>query len=267
MAGGWSFGREEGTTLIGIVHPGSMGAAVGRCLIDAGRDVAWASTGRSTVTRLAAASAGLRDLKTVEHLAAECAVVISLCPPEAAAQVADQFVDYSGTYLEANAVSPATAEQIAGKLTTATFVDGALVGPPPIRAGTTRLYLSGPAGDLAHRLSNDRLDVRVLSAGPTAASALKMSYAAWSKGSQALLLAIRGVAVELGVDEDLLAEWSLSQPGLAGRSEQATGMAAARGWRWSYELAEVGRTFAAAGYPEGFGAAAAEIFGKFDRPE
>ncbi|MET3807822.1 3-hydroxyisobutyrate dehydrogenase-like beta-hydroxyacid dehydrogenase [Nakamurella sp. UYEF19] len=253
-------------TVIGIVHPGSMGAAVGRALVDAGHDAAWASDGRSDATAAAAASAGLRDVGTIDQLARQCDLVVSLCPPHAAAEVAEQFAGYRGTFVEANAVSPATVRHIGERLTPAILVDAAVIGPPPDLAGTTRLYLSGPADEVALLLHNDRFEIHQLAAGPTAASALKMTYAAWSKGSQALMLAIRGAAVELGVEQDLLAEWFLSQPGLTERSDRAKGTPVERGWRWSHELAEVGRTFAAADQPAGFGEAAAEVFGRFGRP-
>src|SRR5436189_3061692 len=51
------------------------------------------------------------------------------------------------------------------------------------------------------------LEAVVLDAPPGAASALKMAYAGWNKGSQALLAAIRAFAIAESVDAALLAEW------------------------------------------------------------
>jgi 3-hydroxyisobutyrate dehydrogenase-like beta-hydroxyacid dehydrogenase len=240
--------------VIGIVHPGAMGAQVGRVLAARGHAVGWASAGRSEATRARAVE--LVDLHTLQETRAACEVVMSVCPPHAAVEVAQAFAGWDGVYVDANAVSPATAARI-GAIVGDRFVDGGIIGPPPRADGTTRLYLSGPgAADVAALFAGSDLEARIV----PDASALKMTYAAWTKGTAALLVAIRAAARELGVEDDLLTEWVLSLPGLPTRSQQAERMARERGWRWAYELEEVGRTFAAAGQPEGFGAAAAEVF-------
>jgi Domain of unknown function (DUF1932) len=87
-----------------------------------------------------------------------------------------------------------------------------------------------------------------------------MAYASWTKGSAALLLAARVLARAQGVENVLVAEWGLSQPGLEERSARAAGSAASKGWRWVAEMAEIAATMGAAGLPEGFGQAAAEIY-------
>ena len=61
--------------------------------------------------------------------------------------VARAVAGYGGVFVDANAVAPATVAAI-GRIVEdggARFVDGGIVGPPPARAGTTRLYLSGAA--------------------------------------------------------------------------------------------------------------------------
>jgi 3-hydroxyisobutyrate dehydrogenase-like beta-hydroxyacid dehydrogenase len=243
-----------GRPVIGIVHPGSMGAAVGSVLLARGTEVGWASAGRSDATR--ARAEGFTDLGTLARLRDACEVVVSICPPHAAVEVASAFAGYSGLYVDANAVSPATAAQVR-EIVGGRFVDGGIIGPPPRRADTTRLYLSGQdAPVVAALFAGSDLSARVV----PDASALKMTYAAWTKGTTALLVAIRATARELGVEDELLTEWTLSLPGLPTRSQQAARTGAERGWRWAYELEEVGRTFAAAGQPAGFGTAAAEVF-------
>ncbi|MTD57847.1 DUF1932 domain-containing protein [Amycolatopsis pithecellobii] len=240
--------------MIGIVHPGEMGAAIAHLLSTA----AWASEGRSEDTRRRAA--GITDLGTVERLKRECEVVLSVCPPHAAAETARAFRDYEGLYADLNAVSPATAAGIAELVPR--FVDGGIIGPPPRRAGTTRLYLSGAEADtVAALFDGTHLDARP---APDA-SALKMMYAAWTKGTTAMLLAVRAAARSLGVEEALVREWQLSQPDLPARSEQAARAGLERGWRWAFELEEIGRTFTAAGLPDGFGAAAAQIYRRLPR--
>lgn len=244
--------------MIGIVHPGAMGAAVARLLPEA----AWASDGRSEDTRTRAE--GLTDLRTLARLEDECEIVLSVCPPHAAVETARAFEGFEGIYADLNAVSPATATAI-GELVPR-FVDGGIVGPPPSRPGDTRLYLSGAeAPAIAALFEHTVLEPRVLGDRPGDASALKMTYAAWTKGTTAMLLAVRAAARSLGVDDALVEEWRLSQQDLPDRSERAARLGAEKGWRWAYELEEVGRTFAVAGVPGGFGAAAAEIYRRLPR--
>ncbi|HVW40721.1 MAG TPA: DUF1932 domain-containing protein [Amycolatopsis sp.] len=235
-----------------------MGAAVARLLDDA----AWASAGRSEATRLRAAD--LTDLGTVARLKDRCAIVLSVCPPHAAVETARQFRDYGGLYADLNAISPATCAEVASLVPR--FVDGGIVGSPPREPGTTRLYLAGEEADaVAALFDGTALDTRVLGTRIGDASALKMVYAAWTKGTTALLLATLATARSLGVVDDLVREWSLSQPDLPARSERAGAVGLAKGWRWSYELAEIGRTFAAAGMPDGFGLAAAEVYDRLPK--
>ena len=92
------------------------------------------------------------------------------------------------------------------------------------------------------------------------ASALKMAYAAWTKGTGAMLLAIRELAQAEGVEDGLLAEWDLSQPELRERHERAARSAEAKGWRWVGEMEEIAASFEAVGLPGGFHQAAAEMY-------
>ena len=251
---------------VGLLHPGAMGAAVGAALRAGGHDVSWASVGRSEATRARAQEAGFEDAGTVEALAAGCDVIVSLCPPHAAVEVARPLASFDGIYVDANAISPATARAVA--VLVRRYVDGGVVGPPPRSPGTTRLYLSGAeAVPVAGLFAGTTVEPVVVSADPTAASAVKMAYAAWSKGTAALLLAIRALARAEGVEVALLAEWERSLPELLERSETAARSAAAKGWRWVGEMNEIADTFASAGLPEGFHRAAAELYGRVPRAD
>ncbi len=164
-----------------------------------------------------------------------------------------------GIYVDANAVSAQTTRTIGGLV--ARFVDGGIVGPPPREPGTTRLYLAGAeAPKVADLFAGTTLDARVVSEVPGAASALKLAYASWTKGSTALLLAAQALAQAEGVEEALLEEWSLSLPELLERSPGAARSALGKGWRWVGELDEIAASYTAAGLPDGFHRAAAEIF-------
>ena len=190
---------------IGVVHPGEMGAAIGAALRSAGHTVLWASAGRSAATARRAEAAGLEDVGTLEELRVRSDSVVALCPPHAAIDVATAFAGFIGTYVEANAVSPATTRAIAGLV--GHCVDGGVIGPPPHAPGTTRLYLSGTeARDIAALFAGTTVDARVVSRDVGAASALKVAYAAWTKGTAALVLAVRALARTERVEEPLLEE-------------------------------------------------------------
>jgi 3-hydroxyisobutyrate dehydrogenase-like beta-hydroxyacid dehydrogenase len=249
---------------IGLLHPGEMGAAVGKCLAGAGHRVLWDPEGRSAATKDRAEAAGLTGVALAE-MVARSDVIVSVCPPHAALDVARLAVGFGGLYLDANAIAPGTARKVAAiaEAGGASYVDGGIVGPPPLVPGQTRLYLSGPrAAEVQALFGGTDVDARVVPL-PGTASAVKMAYASWTKGSAALLLATRALARAEGVEPVLLEEWGLSQPGLEKRWEGAAGSAAAKGWRWVAEMEEIAATMAAAGLPEGFHQAAAEIYRGF----
>ena len=253
---------------VGLLHPGEMGAELGRVLREGGYPVIWASEGRSEETARRAGEAGLRDVGTVARIADDCDVILSVCPPHAAEEVARSVAGFDGIFVDANAVSPATARAVAAAAGAKSFADGGIVGSPPTGPGATRLYLSGPDADDAAALFEDSVvDARVLSGEIGAASAMKMVYAAWTKGTAALLLAIRATARAEGVESALLDEWRESLPELVERSERAARSAARKGWRWDYEMEEIAATFGAAGLPDGFHEAAAEVFRRAPRSD
>ncbi len=255
---------QRGMTTIAILHPGEMGAEIGRTLVERGHRVCWLPHERSGATRRRAEDAGLIAMDSLDG----CEIVVSVCPPEFAQSTARRLTRFSGLYIDANAISPQGARAVAETVSGygAGYVDGGIIGPPPSRAGTTRLYLAGAgAEEAAAAFEGSRIEARVLE-GELSASSLKMSYAAWTKTSAALLLAIRETAASLGVERALLAEWKLSQPALLERSEQASSSAVEKGWRWEAEMREVARTLAAAGQPGEFGSAAAELFARYPRP-
>jgi 3-hydroxyisobutyrate dehydrogenase-like beta-hydroxyacid dehydrogenase len=263
--------RSMSEITIGLLHPGEMGAAVGQCLVRAGHRVLWAPEGRSAATGARAAAAGLTGCGLAE-IVGRSDLIMSICPPGAAPDVARLVTGFGGIFVDANAISPDTARKVAALVETggAAYVDGGIIGKPPAAAGHTRLYLSGPRAEEVRRLfEGTALDARLVEAGAPvgpgvgAASAVKMAYASWTKGTAALVLAARGLARAEGVEDVLLAEWALSQPGLTDRSVQAAGSAAAKGWRWIAEMEEIAAAMAAAGLPEGFHQAAAEIYRRF----
>jgi 3-hydroxyisobutyrate dehydrogenase-like beta-hydroxyacid dehydrogenase len=253
-------------TVVGVLHPGEMGAAVAAALRERGETVLWASGGRSAATAERARQAGLEDAGDVAELCRRCNVLISIVAPHAALDVAREVSGFAGTYVDANAIAPETARAIAGLH--GHFVDGGIVGPPPLSAGATRLYLSGSdAGSIAGLFAGTDVDARVISTEPGAASALKAAYAGWTKASAALLLTQRALARAEGVEDILVEEWRLSLPGLEEEYASAQRSGHRKGWRWIGEMEEIARSMDAQNLPTGFHDAAAEVFRHISREE
>jgi 3-hydroxyisobutyrate dehydrogenase-like beta-hydroxyacid dehydrogenase len=245
---------------VGVLHPGEMGAALARAAQASGAEVMWIGAARSPATRTRAEAIRLRDAGSMAEMTGRADLVVSICPPEAAIAVAGEVAaaGFSGLYLDANAVSPATARRVAAivEAVGAAYVDGGVIGGP----GRPHLYLSGQRADEVASAFGEPARTSVLAAGgPTAASGLKMLYAGWTKGSTALLLSIAAASRRLGVEDALGAEWESSQPGLLGRLGASAGPAS-KAWRWVGEMEEIAATLERAGLPGGFHRGAAEAY-------
>ena len=250
---------------IGFLHPGEMGISIAASAKNSGHQVYWASEGRSPATRARAEKIGLRDAGTLANLCAECAIVVSVCPPHAAESVAEQVIatGFQGRYLDANAIAPQRAAGIGQAMAAAgvAFVDGGIVGGPAWEPGSTWLYLSGPeASEIAECFAAGPLATRVLGAAIGTASALKMTYAAYTKGTTALLCAILATAEELGVREALAEQWNRDNAGFAEATNKRVRQVTAKAWRFVGGMEEIAATFREAGLPGEFHAAAADIY-------
>lgn len=254
------------TERIGVLYPGEMGISLAVAAQKGGNDVSWASEGRSVQTRERAAKFGLRDAETLAKLCDTCEIIVSVCPPHAAEDVARQVLAhaFTGLYLDANAISPQRAVHIGEVMAKAgaTCIDGGIIGGPAWTPGTTWLYLAGPCADRAAAcFAAGPLETRVLGEAIGKASALKMCYAAYSKGTTALLCAALAAAEHLGVRHELQERWAHDE------REGAEKMGARRlrsvpdkAWRFVGEMEEIAATFHAAGVPEGFHTAAEQVY-------
>jgi len=234
-------------TQVGLLFPGEMGALVGSAVAG---DVLWASEGRSDATRARAES--FRDVGAVRDLVAESDLVISLCPPAIAEDVAGEVAaeGFEGIYVEGNAISPERAKRIAGYLR---CVDGAVIS-----AADVNLYLSGDPADVAMvaaLFSEGEVKPIPLEGGVGAASALKMAFGGWNKIGAALTAQAYAIARAYGVEEALAREGVDS-----GRFVRS----ARKAWRWAPEMEEVADTSEALGLPGGMGRGAADLFRRWD---
>ncbi|MCF7548814.1 NAD(P)-dependent oxidoreductase [Pseudonocardia sp. WMMC193] len=253
--------------VIGILHPGAMGAAIGSALKPRAGAVIWAAADRSQATSKRAELADLVAVPDVAELARRAHVVISICPPGAAREVAEQVAaavegqPRRPLYVDANAVSPATVSGMAELFPDDGLVDGAVIGPPAWERGTTVLWLSGPHAPLVEALfAGTPFGARHLGPELGRASALKACFALQSKALSAIWLALDEAARALDVDEALREELARTGVDYPARLGAASRVAKEKGWRWVAEMEEAADTLLAAGVPDGFSRAAAEMY-------
>jgi 3-hydroxyisobutyrate dehydrogenase-like beta-hydroxyacid dehydrogenase len=252
-------------TIIGILHPGEMGISVAASAINNGHPVYWVSQGRSDETRIRAEKHNLVEIDSLFQFCQTCEVIISVCPPHAAAEVARSVIneEFKGLYLDANAISPQHAIKVGQLLETHNieFVDGGIIGGPAWTPKETWLYLSGEhAHEIASCFSNGPLEIKVIGSEIGKASALKMCYAAYSKGTTALLSAIITAAESLGVREELNQQWDIDNEGFSEQVDLRVRRVTAKAWRFEGEMNEIASTFRDVGLPDEFHQAAAEIY-------
>jgi 3-hydroxyisobutyrate dehydrogenase-like beta-hydroxyacid dehydrogenase len=141
------------------------------------------------------------------------------------------------------------------------FIDGGIIGGPAWKPKETRLYLSGKdAKVVADCFINGPLEIKIIGEEVGKASALKICYAAYSKGTTALLAVILAAAESLGVREELYQQWDIDDPNFSEQANQRATRVTAKAWRFEGEMHEIASTFQEAGLPSGFHEAAAEIY-------
>ncbi len=254
---------------IAIMSPGDMGHAVGRTLRESGFRVITALDGRSPRSHQLAEQGGLEDVGSLTGLVGEADLVLSIMPPGAAqafaGDTADAMQKTSATpvFADCNAIAPATTQRIGGIVGAAgaVFIDGGIIGLAPGKGVPTRLYVSGPQADQLVPLGGPELTVTSLGPEVGRASALKMCYAALTKGTMTLDTAVLLAGTRLGVYDELKAELTSSQAAAFKRMENRVPWLAADAERWTGEMEEIAATFDAAGLPANFHLAAADIFG------
>jgi 3-hydroxyisobutyrate dehydrogenase-like beta-hydroxyacid dehydrogenase len=235
------------TPTVAIIAPGAMGAGVGQRLSENKVTALTSLDGRSEASAARAKEAGMVGVGDAQL--SEADFILSIVPPGEAVALARRLAptlraaNKKTVYVDCNAVSPPTAQEIADVIATTgcLFVDAGIIGPPP-KPGSknTKFYVSGPAAHDVARLNDYGLIVRVLDGPLTAASAMKMSYAGITKGFTALGAAMMLAATRGGTAEALKAELEESQaPLLAWLSRQVPSMYS-KAYRWVAELDEIG---------------------------
>jgi L-threonate 2-dehydrogenase len=234
------------TVVVAIIAPGAMGAGVGKRLTSRGVRVLTALAGRSEATVARAREAGMAAASDEEIAATD--FILSILPPGEALALAQHFApiltasNAKPVYVDCNAINPATVACVAAAIspTGCLFVDAGIIGAPPkANDAGPRLYASGAAAPRFATLREYGLDVRVLEGPPAAASALKMSYAGITKGTQAIAAATMLAAIRSGSAPALFDELSFSQKEMLAQFKQQLPMMPEKAYRWIAEMQEV----------------------------
>ncbi|MET8788003.1 DUF1932 domain-containing protein [Streptomyces sp. NPDC004589] len=231
-----------------------MGAPVAACAAAHATSVLWCTEGRSPASIERAEQYGLEPVPTLQQLLVRSEVVISLCPPAAAEDLARDVAAhrFTGVYVEANAINSERTARIADLLaSTARVVDGGVIGSPPVGGKSPTLYLSGPGPETAlveQLFVGTAVRTVVLGAGIGQASALKLAYAGFQKTSRVLVGLAYALAREHGVDRELREIAARRTDSYLAEPEYVA-KAAARAWRWGPEMEEVADMLTAAGLP------------------
>jgi 3-hydroxyisobutyrate dehydrogenase-like beta-hydroxyacid dehydrogenase len=246
------------TPVVTVIAPGMMGAAVGKRLVDNGLKVLTSLKGRSRETADRAGAAGMVAASDEEIAATD--YVLSILPPGDAVSLAERFVpalkasNAKPIYVDCNAINPVTVGRVAAVIapTDCPFVDAGIIGSPPTPlpnpppqagegrvAGSPRIYASGPAAPRFASLRQYGLDIRVLDGALSTASALKMSYAGITKGTQAIGAAMMLAASRAGTADALFAELSSSQKEMLAWFKRGLSLMPPKAYRWIAEMHEI----------------------------
>jgi 3-hydroxyisobutyrate dehydrogenase-like beta-hydroxyacid dehydrogenase len=250
---------------IGFLHPGAMGVSLAVTAQNTGYTAYWLSEGRSRESYKRAAKHNLVEMKAIDELCDRCSVLISVCPPHASTEVAKKVLgcSFKGIYTDVNAISPHRVKHIGQLMNDAgvEFVDGGIIGGPAWKPNTTWLYLSGRcANHVAACFAGGPLETEVIGVDIGRASALKMCFAANTKGTTALLCAIVAAAEKMGVRKELEKQWSRHGSEYVQNTLERIRAVTAKAWRFSGEMEEIALTLEAAGLPNGFHLAARDIY-------
>ncbi|MEU9450262.1 DUF1932 domain-containing protein [Streptomyces sp. NPDC048277] len=246
------------TATVGLLHPGRMGGGFGGALADAGHRVLWCPAGRSAATARRAAEFGLEAVDDLAQLAAHSDVIVSICPPHKAPQVAAAVAEtgFRGLFLDANGTTRTVLLDLAGKLSAADIrvVDGSVIGPCPQDAPGVRLHLAGDKDEVARITALfEGTGIRVRDTGGPlgAASALKTAYATYQKVAYVVAGIAYAYADAHGVVEPLIGEASLitRSPLTEVLEDEMLPSVASRAWRWGPELTQCAAALREEGLP------------------
>jgi 3-hydroxyisobutyrate dehydrogenase-like beta-hydroxyacid dehydrogenase len=253
---------------VAILSPGAMGHAVGRVLAEHGVDIITCLAGRSERTHRLASAAGFTEIPTLEDLVCEADLVLSILVPVDAEASACQLAGAlkatgAQPYIaDCNAISPMRSAKIEAVIQSAggRFIDASIIGPPPGQGAPPRFYVSGTHAEAMLPLDGKGIVVKSLGEIIGRASGIKMCYAALTKGTSTLQVALLTAAESMGLTEELRQELAYSQAAALQSMESTIPRLPPNAHRWVGEMEEIASTFAEVGVTSHFHLGAAAIY-------
>ena len=237
---------------IGLLSIGEMGFHWAKLLKGQGVEVLTYDKDRGEVSRKRGENAGVKSLPSMARLVDDAELIVSIVVPSAAKRVAAKVakaVAKSGRkellYLDANAISPMTADAIAAVLKPAgvSFVDGCIIGSAARMGKGTIVYVSGPEAQRLQALEAFGIPIRVLGPNTSQASAFKVVYAGLTKGLQGLFVELLIGARRFGLMNEVRAQYEESFPGLLDKISTSIVGLRIHAARRAEEMDELKRTF------------------------
>jgi len=235
---------------IAILYPGDMGHNVGRVLLEDDFAVVTTLGGRSERTHRLTTDAAITLLPSMAAVV-ECAdVVLSIIPPTAAKTVATDFVtavqktNHCPLFVDANAISPMTAQEVGEIITTsgAPYLDACIIGPASNVRGRCTFYISGPPAKTFESQLGKSLRTHILGDRIGQASAFKMTFSGLNKGLAALLYELTAAGAEFGFLDELLHRYKVLLPGVMEALEWLVPTYPMHAARRADEMAELAET-------------------------
>jgi 3-hydroxyisobutyrate dehydrogenase-like beta-hydroxyacid dehydrogenase len=257
---------------IGLMSPGDMGHTIADVLVGKGHRVVTVLSGRSDLTKTRAERAGMVDVADLTALVSESDFIFSIMPPEQAESFAADIAatikesGESAVFVDCNAISPDTTLSIETKMKKvgATMLNVGIIGPPPGRGPLTKFYASGKNVDLISFVDGDGIKFQPIGDDITKASAIKMCYAALTKGMMTLHTGVLVTAELLGISEEIQNEIAESQKFHWEAMNKRVSMYACDAGRWAGEMDQISETFGAAGTTPNLHKGAADVFRLLD---
>jgi len=237
---------------IGILSIGEMGFHWAKLLKSHGVEVLTFDQDRGDVSRKRGENAGVQSVGSMAELVQSSELIVSIVVPSAATRVALNVADAvkkSGRknllFLDANAISPMTADEIAAVLTPAgvAFVDGCIIGSAAKMGKGTIVYVSGQQASRLQSLESFNIPIKVLGPNTNQASAFKVVYAGLTKGLQGLFCELFMGARRFGLLKELTAQYEDSFPGLIDKVSSSIVGLRIHARRRAEEMDELKRTF------------------------
>ena len=253
---------------VAIMSQGDMGHSVGNVLGDNGFDVITCLEGRSSRTKELAEKGNFRVVDSMDQMVQEADLILSILVPSRAKDLAEEvsaaMKRSGGTsyFVDCNAISPKSAKELEVIINSAggNFIDGGIIGTAPAKGDTPRFYVSGPDAQVVTELNGKGIIVKSVGNEIGQASGIKMCYAALTKGTNTLQVALLTAAEKMGLTEALKEEFEFSQKAHLNSMENGISRLPANAHRWIGEMEEISSTFEDLGVTPHFHKGAAEIY-------